>query len=197
MQPQFEQLIQGVMEHKYGTQEGFLPEDLVARLRGNLLRHFEAGNMKPAGVGKRFTFQQNLEVRGDLIRWLDESSEDQAEQAFFDTVQSFVDYLNATCYTGINAFEFHYALYGEGSFYKRHLDQFHQDHGRKYSFLVYLNENWQVEDGGQLVLYLENEAVTIQPEGGRAVFFKADEVEHEVLPANRRRMSIAGWLKRI
>ena len=197
MDSQFEQLIQGIMDRKYGTLEGFLPRDLVAQLRGNLQRHFEEGRMKPAGVGKNFTYQKSLKVRGDVIRWLEEGTEDPAEQTFFQTVQAFVDYLNATCYTGINAFEFHYALYGEGSFYKRHLDQFHQDHGRKYSFLVYLNDNWQVEDGGQLVLYLENEAVTIQPEGGRAVFFKADEVEHEVLPAHRTRMSIAGWLKRI
>lgn len=197
MELHFEELIQHVLEDSYGTIERFLEPGLVSALRQNLLLHFDQGRMKPAGVGKHFTYQYNTRVRGDLIYWLDEHPEDPAEKAFMDQVKAFVDYLNATCYTGINAFEFHYALYGKGSFYQRHLDQFHQDYGRKFSFLVYLNEDWQESDGGQLVLYPGDRKITIQPTGGRAVFFKADEVEHEVLLTNRPRMSIAGWLKRV
>ena len=197
MEPHFEYLIQSVLEENYGTIEHFLEPDLVAQLRSNLLGYYEQGIMKPAGVGKRFTYQQNTKVRGDVIHWIADDPVNPAEIAFLQQVRAFVDYLNATCYTGINGFEFHYALYDEGSFYKRHLDQFDQDRGRKFSFLVYLNENWTETDGGKLVLYLPDQDVVIEPKGGSAVFFKADMVEHEVLPTFRPRMSIAGWLKRI
>ncbi|MBK7410815.1 MAG: 2OG-Fe(II) oxygenase [Saprospirales bacterium] len=197
MEPHFEHLIQSVLEEDYGTIEHFLEPDLVAQLRNNLLGYFEQGIMKPAGVGKRFTYQQNAKVRGDLIHWIEDNPQDPVEKAFLQHVSAFVNYLNATCYTGINAFEFHYAFYDEGSFYRRHLDQFDRDRGRKFSFVVYLNEHWTKKDGGELALYLPDRDVVIEPKGGSAVFFKADIVEHEVLPTFRPRMSIAGWLKRI
>lgn len=95
--------------------------------------------------------------------------------------------------------EFHYARYDLGSFYKRHLDQFKSHRGRKYSLVIYLNEEWKEEDGGNLRLYLENDRVEdVYPVGGRAVFFKSDELEHEVMPApERSRLSVAGWLKSV
>jgi SM-20-related protein len=59
-----------------------------------------------------------------------------------------------------------------------------------------LNDNWSDDDGGKLSLYLQDRDVSIFPYGGRSVFFKSDEVEHEVHLAGRSRISIAGWLKR-
>jgi SM-20-related protein len=35
------------------------------------------------------------------------------------------------------------------------------------------------------------------PHAQTSVFFKSDELEHEVAMAHRSRMSITGWLKRI
>jgi SM-20-related protein len=90
--------------------------------------------------------------------------------------------------------ECHYAYYDTGSFYKKHIDQFRSDSGRKYSMVLYLNENWQPHMGGQLVLYADQD-VQIDPLGGRMVFFKSDKIAHEVLLSNAPRLSIAGWLK--
>jgi SM-20-related protein len=61
--------------------------------------------------------------------------------------------------------------------------------------VTYLNESWRSSEGGQLVLYHKEGEKEILPEGGRSVFFKSDEIEHEVKPAKRYRMSITGWLK--
>ena len=112
-------------------------------------------------------------------------------------MENFIDRLNSTCYAGINDYEFHYAVYEQGSFYKRHKDQFKNDSNRKYSLISYLNENWLEEDGGELVVYQHGSAQKILPLSQTAVFFKSDEMEHEVARANRQRMSISGWLKRI
>lgn len=193
----FEHLINAYLEDQVGTMSGFLSPELTAGLRRNLLQKKEEGMMHPAGIGKHFDFQRNLEIRGDVICWIEEDTDDPFEQEFLDQMRGFVEHLNRTCYTGIRSFEFHYALYEAGSFYKRHKDQFQQDRGRQFSVVHYLNEQWQPEDGGQLRVWTRSGEQLIQPEGGRVVFFKADQTEHEVLPASRARMSIAGWLKNV
>lgn len=194
MEEKFEPLIEGILNENFGTIHGFFEPELISALRDELKLRHENGAMHAAGVGKHFTFQKNLKVRGDLISWIDENNPGPFERRFLEQIDAFVQYLNRTCYTGINGYEFHYAFYETGSFYKRHLDQFHNDRGRKFSVVSYLNEDWKPEDGGELVLYLDSGEKVIHPEGGRIVFFKADEIEHEVKPANRDRLSIAGWL---
>ncbi len=190
----FETFVEGVLERNYAVIDDFLPAPLVTSLRHNLLHRKAEGLMHPAGIGKHFTYQKNLRVRGDLISWIDEHPADPSEVAFIQRVEQLIQYLNRTCFTALNGFEFHYAFYDEGSFYKRHLDQFQHDRGRKFTLVTYLNEDWKEADGGQLVLYLPEGTQEVLPLGGRAVFFKADEIEHEVRMAHRPRFSIAGWL---
>jgi SM-20-related protein len=195
---EYEKLIEEVLESNYGTLASFYAPSVIEGLKTNLIDRKNKGLMHPAGIGKKFTHTHNLIVRGDLISWIDNDSTDQFERAFLDKMSSFVTYLNETCYTAINDFEFHYAFYDVGSFYKRHKDQFHSDKGRKFSFVTYLNDNWQDTDGGQLSLYLENNEVVIRPKSGNVVFFKSNEIEHEVHPTiTRSRLSIAGWLKSV
>ena len=117
------------------------------------------------------------------------------EHEFLSLAEGLIHRLNSTCYAGIKSYEFHYALYSQGSFYKRHKDQFKNDKGRKYSLINYLNEDWLDEDGGELMVYTEEGVQKIAPHSRTAVFFKSDEMEHEVSKANRGRMSITGWLK--
>lgn len=198
MEKLYESLIEGVMEHQFTSVPDFLSTELVAGLRTNLQFRLHNGKMHPAGIGRAIGHQTDASVRGDLISWLDDQPEDPFEKEFLASIQDFMQYLNQTCYTGLNAMEFHYAIYGPGSFYKRHKDQFRSDSGRRYSMVTYLNEDWLPIDGGALVLYPEKEGeVIFFPEGGRMTFFKSDVVEHEVLPTLRPRMSLTGWLKSV
>ncbi|MFK7772205.1 MAG: 2OG-Fe(II) oxygenase [Saprospiraceae bacterium] len=75
------------------------------------------------------------------------------------------------------------------------MDRFKNDNSRKYSVVTYLNQNRQVDDGGALVIYTDEGAVTILPEWGRTVIFKSDLLEHEVMVSKKDRLSITGWLK--
>jgi SM-20-related protein len=197
---QFETLIEGMLSRGFGVCNQFLSDQLLASLRQRLLQLHADQIMKPAGVGRKFDFRQNAEVRGDVIKWL-EPGQHPAEDEFLRKLNDFVEHLNSTCYAGVNDAEFHFALYKAGSGYQRHLDQFKSDRGRKFSLVIYLNNDWQVPgDGGQLRVFPQGQAegLDVYPKAGRAVFFRADELEHEVIPAPlRQRMSIAGWLKRI
>ena len=195
-QDNYEKLITELIDRKFGIANQFLSHDLIIGLRDNLLKYRDEGQMQEAGIGRKFDFQKNSTVRGDLIRWIDPGSNDPFETRFMTLVGNFVKYLNRTCYTNINDYEFHYAYYEEGSFYKRHLDQFKSNRGRKYSMVCYLNDNWEIESEGNLILYLEGKQADVYPKAGRSVLFKSDEMEHEVKASiSRPRLSIAGWLK--
>ena len=195
---QFETLINGLMDKGFGCCDSFLDTTVLEGLRANLLRHYEKGEMQPAGVGRKFDYAKNTEVRGDVIRWIEPKTDNPHERAFLYKLERFIHHLNDTCYTGINGYEFHYAYYSAGSFYKKHLDRFKSDRGREFSFVLYLNEDWQEENKGTLTLYLENEELSISPVAGRVVFFRSDQTEHEVQASvDRPRLSIAGWLKRV
>lgn len=196
---QFESLIEGLLKNQYGFCVHFISPEVIYGLRNNLYKYLEDGDMHPAGIGKKFDYQKNALVRGDLIKWIDEQTTNKFERLFLTKIERFIQYLNRTCYTSINAYEFHYASYEVASFYKRHLDQFKSEKGRKFSFIIYLNEDWTVKDGGKLSLFLnEHKIDDVYPLENSAVFFKSDELEHEVHPSfTRNRISIAGWLKSI
>ncbi|MFK8057227.1 MAG: 2OG-Fe(II) oxygenase [Saprospiraceae bacterium] len=194
----FEQLIEGMLTNSYGVCDDFLTPELLASLRTRLHTLYAEQEMKAAGVGRATGFRESAEIRGDVIHWL-EAKVDPAEDELLAQLQSFVEHLNRTCFAGINTQEFHFALYPAGSRYRRHLDQFKSDSGRLFSMVLYLNEEWQDADGGQLRVYPTDhpQGLDVYPQAGRAVFFRADELEHEVIPApNRERMSIAGWFKK-
>ncbi len=193
---QFENLVQGLIAHKFGTCEDFISVSTLGGLRTNLLRYKLEGKMHPAGIGRKFDYHKNTLVRGDEIKWIGQDTTDVNEQFFLTKIELFIRYLNQSCFTAINDYEFHYAYYDVNSFYKRHLDSFRNDRARKFSFVLYLNEDWQESDGGRLSLYFQDRPVDIYPIGGRIIFFKSDEIEHEVHPSFfRPRLSIAGWLK--
>ncbi|GAB3756604.1 2OG-Fe(II) oxygenase [Spirosoma pomorum] len=199
MESQFETIIDGILSAGYGITDHFLTAAEVNALASRLQDRRAAGTFKSAGIGNQQATVER-QIRGDEILWLDEAASTPEEAAFLERIGQFVDYVNRTCYLGLRDYEFHYALYPPGTFYKRHLDQFRSDSRRKLSVICYLNVDWKENDGGQLALYLPDEAgneqtITVEPMGGRLVCFESGRLEHEVLPATRERLSVTGWLK--
>lgn len=176
-------------------QKIFLSKSLAKLLKNNIEQLNNDGRMLSAGIGNNSEKNQDKEIRSDKIFWLDKKNKIDNEKEFIDQIEDFIDYLNKTCFTNIKNYEFHYALYEVGSFYKMHKDQFNNDNGRKFSIISYLNEDWLENDGGQLLIYQSEKTQKILPNNQKAVFFQSDLIKHEVTLANRPRMSISGWLK--
>lgn len=194
----FEVLINGLINQEYGIDNNFLDASTCTGLMANLTNLNNAGLMLPASVGRKLSLAKDTSVRSDSICWIDNDSQNEFELLFISKINRFITYLNSTCFTAINDYEFHYAQYEQGSFYKRHKDQFKSDSGRKFSFITYLNDSWSEEDGGALLLYLGDQTKTILPIGKKSVFFKSDAVEHEVTPSTTKtRYSITGWFKSV
>lgn len=196
MEKDFETLIAGFIKNKVGISNHFLNDDLANHLKVNLLALFDEKLLVVAGTGNAEKLNHNSAVRSDSIYWLDRKHENQYENEFFDQIEDFIKYLNKSCYAGITGYEFHYSLYEKGSFYKKHLDQFRNNSSRQYSLISYLNADWIEGDGGQLMIHQPNNNQSISPTQGKTVFFKSNELVHEVLVTQQRRMSITGWLKR-
>lgn len=198
--PQYERIIEDLLAQQYSIVEDFFTAEDVSILRQSLVEKHEEDAFKKAAIGNRVNEIIVKSIRGDVILWMDELQANEAEMLFFNKINNLVNYLNKTCFLGILHKEFHYALYPEGTYYKRHLDTFQNDDRRKLSFVCYLNEEgWLPENGGELVLYLdengkETEKV-IYPFPGRVVIFESQILEHEVKPVNTERLSITGWLK--
>lgn len=196
---QFEVLIDGLLLNKYAFCDDFFDADTIIGLRNSLFILNTAEALKDAGVGNQDKFTEDKTFRGDKIKWIETQSENAFEKIYNSKINQFMEYLNTTCYTSLNYFEAHYACYTPNTFYKRHLDQFKTDNGRKFSMVLFLNEDWQDEDGGKLSLYPEGGLQeNVSPISGRMVFFRSDELEHEVQPSLlRNRLSIAAWIKAI
>ncbi len=195
LESSFDTLINSFIENKVGIAENFLSDALATHLKENLTALYTEDLLLAAGTGNADLVNHDVLFRGDRIHWLDRSHTNIHEIAFFKIMDEFVDYLNSTCYTGITGYEFHYTMYPEGSFYKKHLDQFRNNDSRQYSMIVYLNPNWKKNDGGELCIHHNGHLEIITPVNRKMVFFKSSELEHEVLLTHIERMSITGWLK--
>ncbi|KQS27013.1 2OG-Fe(II) oxygenase [Dyadobacter sp. Leaf189] len=195
MQTAFDTLIDSYIDDKVGIAENFLKVALANQLREKLAALHSQGQFQSAGTGNEKIILHDKLYRSDMIYWLDREHKDPVEEEFFTLMDLFVLHLNSTCYTGITGYEFHYAMYPAGSFYKKHLDQFRSDPSRQYSMIMYLNEDWQPGDGGELRIHHMDRLQDISPTNGKSIFFKSSELEHEVMLTNKPRLSITGWLK--
>lgn len=182
-----------LQEKGISIQQNAIPEALVSQLR----TQFEQGEMTEgfltsAGIGRKQQFQQNRQIRQDSIRWIEGSSE--VEIRWLDLMERLRITLNRQLFLGLSSFESHYAKYKAGELYHRHFDAFSGKSNRKFSFILYLNQNWQKSDGGELVVETENNHILkVLPEAGTIVCFLSEEFPHQVLPPFKDRLSIAGW----
>lgn len=197
---QFEKIISDLLDHSYCVVPDFLSPRETDALREVLMQKFEDDTFKKAAIGNRFNEQKIKSVRGDFISWIDKDRACEAELNFLSRIDALTAYLNRTCFLGIAQREFHYALYPEGTLYRRHLDVFKNDDRRQLSLICYLNQpDWCLQDGGELILYLPTAdgeiSKVVHPMPGQLVIFQSQELEHEVKPARRNRLSLTGWLK--
>lgn len=138
--------------------------------------------------------ERNTEVRGDNIRWIDESCP--VGMAYLAAIENLGKYFNQTLYTGIKRSEAHYAYYPAGFGYQWHKDNPVGRDERVISAVYYLNDDWGVNDGGQISVYNKhNELQQLLPKANRLIVFDSNLL-HQVEITHKVRYSIATWLRR-
>lgn len=198
-QAEFERLAVGLASAGWALSDGLFPGHLIDTLREQSRLRWRSGAFHQAGVGRGTQLQVHAELRNDHIQWLDPAEPSPAERAYLDVIDHLRIHLNRDLYLGLFDFEAQFAVYPPQHFYGKHLDSFRGARGRVVSCVLYLNEEWSAESGGALRLYLDDPRgpphEDILPLGGRFVIFLSERFSHEVLPANRERLSLTGWFR--
>lgn len=178
--------------------DDFLPRDLYEHVLTQFNQYKQQDLLEPAGIGSLTTYQINENVRSDEIVWLDRNECSEQIANYFRFIQEeLIPKLNRNLFLSIKDFEFMLAYYPPGGFYKKHLDQFKDRNNRLLSMVIYMNDDWQKGDGGELEIFTNDEpsqSVIVEPIGNRLVLFNSATIWHQVLPANKGRKSITGWL---
>jgi SM-20-related protein len=184
----------------YTVVQNFVDGGACTRLAAECRALYAAGQLSPAAVSRGNARSEHTHIRGDRTRWFDSTALAPAQSLYWRRMEELRIDLNRTLLLGLEDLEAHYALYPAGTRYARHRDRFRDDDARMLSSVLYLNPAWRCEDGGALRLYMgahaQNPYVDIYPSSGTLVLFLSADFDHEVLPATRERLSIAGWFRR-
>lgn len=176
--------------------EHVLPEAIYQGLILRSRQLEEESAFRRAGIGRELQHQLDSSIRSDEIRWL--RRDNTLEADFLDWAEQLRLEMNRRLFLGLFDYEAHFAHYAPGAFYKRHLDAFAGQSNRRLTTVLYLNPEWGVQDGGELLIYSRRGREPIEriaPGPGVLLVFLSEAIPHEVLPARRDRYSIAGWFR--
>ena len=180
-------------DQSYVIIDNFLPEEIYRTSRNSLIAHLVNEDFRKAGIGASAHRTVKDSVRGDFVYWLSRDKDVEHEK-FFQLADELKEKLNRFCYLSLSGYEFHLAHYPPETRYEKHRDQFRDRSNRMISAVIYLNETWKPEDGGELKIHLPADECIIEPMARRCVLFQSDKTEHEVLITHVPRYSLTGWL---
>lgn len=198
----FDNICNDLNQQGFSIQSHSISEKLAQALYQRITS-LEASQLKKAGIGREKNYLQQATIRRDKIHWIE--GETAAEKEWLNWLETLQTHINRRLFLGLYSNESHFAIYQPGDFYKKHLDAFQGKSNRKLSVVTYLNPDWGVDSGGELVLFESTEknaawqdsAVLekIAPEFGSTVVFLSEDFPHEVLPTQQLRYSIASWFR--
>ena len=191
-------LITNLLERNWAVDTTFASASQVQVLFAEAQQLWQRGAFHAAGIGRNA--ERHAEVRGDQVLWLEQGITPEALGFVAQSLEPLREAINAAGYLGLYEFEGHFAFYPAGAFYARHLDQFRNLGERLVSVVLYLNEGWLPQEGGELCLYTPESSreptTRITPKAGTLVCMLSQQVPHEVKPAGRARWSLTGWFRR-
>lgn len=184
-------IIDDIATHGLSVCDGFLSAQEVHDLHTCLPVQWSQ-----ATIGREQKQHTNTQIRRDKIHWL-ERGRQPAVDALLAKMADLQQAFNRHLFLGLFEYEAHFAKYNPGDFYAKHYDAFEGRSNRKVTTVLYLNEDWSEQDGGEIVIYNPDGShrQTLWPKAGRLVTFLSEAFPHEVLPAKRQRFSIAGWYR--
>lgn len=206
-------------QNGYVVIPNFISDEFVSAVCNDIRQLRAKNHFKVARIGQSSTNKLNTDIRVAETCFIDNTRTDRdsmlpPSQARSDLCQSLENLrqdLAASLGNPLDSTltELLYAYYPSGGFYRRHRDAIpgSASNLRKYSLLLYLNENWQPSDGGCLRMHMdeggdflpegaEPDFMDVEPKAGTLVLFKSEKVPHEVLDTSKERMAVVGWYNR-
>lgn len=188
----FEKAANDLRDTGYAIIDGFLSVLEVQEILEQLSKNVENGDFKKAGIGKGDDYLKDKTIRGDHIRWIEETEDIPTNRTFLPRIKALQQFLNRFCFLGLVEYEYHQTFYPVGTHYERHTDTFQNDESRVISSVCYLNLSWEPADGGELLIFPEaGDPVRLAPRAGRLALFES-HLEHQVLTCHAQRYSLTG-----
>lgn len=197
----FDRIVSDLIETGLSICDDFLSPLLVASISREAHELYNEGAFRHARVGRGASMQLRPEIRNDRVLWLESEKPTAVQLPYLLDLETLRREINRNLYLGLFEFEGHFALYPPGASYDIHYDRFIGSMQRVVTCILYLNQEWQEEDGGALKIYEGNNTsdlplpMQILPLGGRLVTFISERFPHEVLPSRRDRLSLTGWFR--
>lgn len=202
--------------------QNFIPENLIGALREDVSNLRSKNKFRVARIGQDSTNTLNQDIRVAETCFIgpnklqDCTDNEGARTQLYDILDTLRSDLSENPALGDSAPELDptlsetlYAYYPEGGFYRRHRDAIPESASilRSYSLLLYLNDDWKPEDGGELRLHRDSGGdflpegeepnyLDVEPHGGTLVLFKSEKIPHEVLDTKSNRLAVVGWYNR-
>ena len=193
---QLESMMDSLVNNSWFEWHNAIPKNICLDLLNEVKHYNQVGALQPAGIGRGHQHQLAKELRRDQIKWLNGSTP--AQIAYLAIMNTLQQELNRALFLGLFEYECHFAVYNKGDFYKKHKDSFKGNANRIVTTVLYLNQEWQADWGGELIIYDTQgteSLAKILPQIGKVVIFMSENLPHEVATTLHPRSSIAGWFR--
>ena len=193
----FESIARQLEECGFALLDQAFEKSALDALRSEAMVEYEEGLFKRAAIGKGLEKKAIAEIRGDRVKWLDRAAASENQQVYWQTMDELRNFLTSYFRVHLERTEAHFAVYPEGAFYAKHLDQFQTASNRIFSVILYLNPDWVEGHGGELRVHHADGTISdFAPLYGRLILFRSDAIEHEVMVTTKPRVSLTGWMRR-
>lgn len=186
-------------QKNWARSEDIFPKSFCLALAKECQILHNEGAFKKASIGHGVSKSLRSEIRGDSTLWIEKETASSLQTDLLGQLNVLMQELNQNFFLGLKRFETHFAFYPPGTGYDKHIDNHRGSGARRITFILYLNDNWQKGDGGELSFYHpENEdslITQIEPKLGTFVLFCSDLFPHQVEKSFQPRMSITGWIR--
>jgi SM-20-related protein len=202
------QMFDDLAEHGWAQSHDLTSQEWARNLALQCQKLHDFGVFTQAAVGHGSTKSVHTQIRGDSTLWLEDSQSPELQSEVTGFLQNIMEELNQSLFLGLKRFESHFALYPPGAGYQKHIDNHQGLSHRRVTFVLYLNEDWQKADGGELSLYEPQSASadssgnvsdkkihSIKPQLGNLLLFRSELFPHQVEESFNVRKSLTGWFR--
>ncbi|WP_413557722.1 2OG-Fe(II) oxygenase [Bdellovibrio sp. HCB209] len=192
------QSFEKLAENNWALSTDVFAPDFCAKLAQECHNLYSQGELKKASIGPANHKVTAAEIRGDYTLWVDEANSP-LQGEFLNCLNTLREELNQFFYLGLKRVESHFAFYPPQAGYDKHIDNPRGASHRKITFVLYLNESWQKDHGGELSLYnpeSPDELIArLEPVLGQLILFRSDLFPHQVEKSFTPRLSLTGWFR--
>ena len=88
LNPIYEKIIDDLLNQKYSISDFFFSSEETKELRNHVILQNTQQDFHQAAIGNAVNEQIVKSIRGDKIRWIDESKKTKIEEIFFEKINS-------------------------------------------------------------------------------------------------------------